>query len=291
MTMRDYKMVCPSYSMLVNGKPCEACSQGRYYNCYLKKCTKNSSIKSLVNTVEMYLHHKILRIYNNIDVFVSPSRFLKKKVEEMGLRGEIVHLANFVELNSYEPQYSASEDSIAYVGRLSVEKGVSTLIEAVKTLTVKLKIIGDGPLLPVLKRKIDAENITNVEFLGFCTSDVLKDEVSKSLFTVLPSECYENNPRSIIESFSLGKPAIGAKIGGIPELVRDNETGFTFTAGDSSDLREKIELLLSKRDLIQKMGKSARKFVETELNAERHYAQLMKIYEMAVNKNALRARH
>ena len=98
------------------------------------------------------------------------------------------------------------------------------------------------------------------------------------MFTVLPSECYENNPRSVLESFALGKPVIGARIGGVPELVKDNETGLTFEAGDAEDLRAKIEFLLNSPGRIVEMGKNARKFVEEELNAEKYYNKLVSIY-------------
>ena len=127
MTMHDYKLVCPTYSMLLDGEPCERCKDGKYYWCFLKNCTKSSYSKSLLNTLEMYLHHKILHIYDKIDLFISPSMFLKEKVEEMGFRGEIFHLPNFLELDDFFPCYEAKENSIVYVGRLSQEKGIASL--------------------------------------------------------------------------------------------------------------------------------------------------------------------
>jgi glycosyltransferase involved in cell wall biosynthesis len=105
------------------------------------------------------------------------------------------------------------------------------------------------------------------------------------MFLVIPSECYENNPRTVIEAFALGKPAVGARIGGIPELVRDWETGLTYTSGDVDDLHEKITLMLKDKDRISEMGRNARAFVEKELNAVVHYRNLMKIYERAMIKS------
>jgi glycosyltransferase involved in cell wall biosynthesis len=102
------------------------------------------------------------------------------------------------------------------------------------------------------------------------------------MFVVLPSEWYENNPRAIIEGFALGKPAVGSRIGGIPELVRDDETGFTFQAGDPEDLKKKILLLVKNPEKILLMGKRARSFVEQELNPEQHYEKLMEIYKQAM---------
>lgn len=288
MTMRDYKMVCPAYTMIANGEACERCTGGRYYHCGIHKCTKGSLFKSLVNVAEMYLHHRVLHIYDKIDLYISPSRFLKNKVEEMGLKGEVAYLPNCVDVNGFEPAYKWQERSIVYVGRISHEKGIETLIHAVKGIAgLKLKIIGDGPLKEALENMVRIENIGNVAFLGYRTGQDLHDEIRKSMFLVIPSEWYENNPRTVIEAFALGKPVVGARIGGIPELVKDLETGLTYTSGDVEDLKEKIELMLDAIDRIPEMGKLARAHVEQELNSEVHYHRLMELYHRAAEKAAM----
>jgi glycosyltransferase involved in cell wall biosynthesis len=289
MTMRDYKMVCPTYSMLTRGQVCERCKGGKFYHCGINRCTKRSLFKSLVNVAEMYLHHRILHIYDKIDLYISPSRFLKDKVEEMGLNGEVVYLPNCVDIDGFEPGYDWQEQSVVYVGRISHEKGIETLIDAVKEIKeIRLKIIGDGPIKRVLEEKISNEQISNVEFLGYRTGKALHDEIRRSMFLVIPSELYENNPRTVIEAFALGKPAVGARIGGIPELVRDWETGLTYVSGDVDDLRSKIQLMLDNKDRIPEMGQAARQYVEQELNSDVHYRNLMKIYEQAMAKAASR---
>jgi glycosyltransferase involved in cell wall biosynthesis len=284
MTMHDYKMVCASYSMLNNGNICELCKGERYYNCFFKSCVKRSKAKSLLNTIEMYLHHKILHIYELIDAFISPSRFLKSKLAEMGFKEKIVYLPNFVEVKDFEPQYDWRDNSIIYFGRLSKEKGLFALIDAVKDLDVRLNLVGDGPIKEDLKLKIRSEGIDNVYFLGHKKGKDLKNEIRKSVFVVVPSEWYENNPRSIIESFALGKPAVASRIGGIPELVKDNETGLTFEPRNAEDLRSKIKYLIDNPDKIVEMGKNARAFVEKELNAEKHYQRLMEIYNEVITE-------
>lgn len=284
MTMRDYKLVCPSYLMLSEGKPCERCKKGRYYFCLLRKCTKGSTIKSLVNTLEMYLHHRVLKIYDLIDIFISPSRFLMKKVEEMGFDGKIVYLPNFFDVENIQPSYNYEEESIVYFGRLSHEKGLETLIKAVKGLPIQLKIIGEGPIKEYLISIVKNEQINNMHFLGYKKGEELEKEIKKSMFVVLPSEWYENNPRSIIEAFAFGKPAIGARIGGIPELIRDGQTGCTFEAFNSYNLREKINLMIENKERLPELGRKARKFVEDELNPEKHYNSLIEIYRMAITK-------
>ncbi|MEO0224681.1 MAG: glycosyltransferase family 4 protein [candidate division WOR-3 bacterium] len=285
MTMHDYKLVCPSYTMLSKNRVCEKCKNGKYYWCFLKKCTKNSYSKSLINTIEMYLHHKILRIYDNIDIFISPSKFLLEKVRQMGFKKDVFLLPNFVWIDDFKPQYSFQEKTICYFGRLSFEKGLFTLIEAVKDLDIKLKIIGEGPLKKDLEFKVQNLKITNIEFLGHKTAEELKDEIKKTMFVVLPSEWYENNPRSVLEAFALGKPVVGSRIGGIPELVIDNYTGLTFEPKNVEDLRDKIVYLLKNTDKIIEFGKNARKFVEENHNPEKHYQELIKIYQIAIKKN------
>jgi glycosyltransferase involved in cell wall biosynthesis len=288
MTMHDYKLVCPSYSLYSNGKTCEKCQFGRYYNCIINRCTKSSVVKSLVNVAEMYLHHNILRIYDKIDIYISPSQFMKEKIKSMGFHGDVEYLPNCVDLNLFQAEYGWQENSIVYLGRLSQEKGVGTLIEAMKGLTnIRLKIIGDGPMKCDLHKKAHSEEISNIEFLGYKTGRLLHDEMRKSMFTVISSECFENNPRSVIEAFALGKPVVGARIGGIPELISDWETGLTYKSGDMKDLNQKIQIMLNYPDMIQAMGKKARDYVDNELNSNVHYKRLMQVYERALKKSVI----
>ncbi len=279
MTLHDYKMSCPAYSMLDDGKVCEACKGAKYYCCFLKTCVKNSKAKSLLNTIEMYLHHKILHIYDLVDVFISPSEFLKNKLEEMGFRGNIRHVSNFVNLDDFPPRYNCEENSFVYFGRLSKEKGLFILIEAVKNLDIKLKIIGEGPIEESLKSEVRTQKSDNIDFLGYKSGEELKNEIRKSMFVVLPSECYENNPRSIIEAFALGKPVIGSRIGGIPELVRDYVTGLLFEPGNPDDLRRCISYLKSNPDKIVEMGKNGRNLIEKEYNPDAYYQKLIALYD------------
>lgn len=285
MSLRDFKLVCPSYSMLANGKICEACKGKRYYQCFLNACVKDSRTKSLLNVTEMYLHHKILHIYDRIDIFIAPSLFLKKKIEDMGFKGVVMYLPNFINIQEYTPQYDWTERSIVYFGRLSHEKGLLTLIEAMKGLQdITLKIIGEGPQKKELCKKIERLGLYNIIMLGYLGGEYFKEEIRKSMFVVLPSECYENNPRSIIEGFALGKPAVGSRIGGIPELIKDGKTGLTFKMGDINELRSKIIYLTQNPAMISAMGKASRWFVENELTADKHYHKLMQIYEMAISR-------
>lgn len=285
MTLHDLKMVCGSYAMVADEKICEACKDGKHYNCFLKSCMKNSILKSLLTSIEMYLHHRILKIYNQVDIFISPSQFIMNKLTDMGFRGRIIYLANFVECKNFLPIYQSNERSIAYIGRLSRDKGLMTLVEAVKNIkNVTLKIIGTGPLKDELMRRVQAEHIKHVSLFGFKSGRELQDEIGKSMFVIVPSELYENSPMTVLESFAMGKPVIGSRIGGIPELIKDNVTGLTFEAGNKDDLCAKIQMLADDPESVTAMGQTARRLVEKEFSADNYYQKLIAIYNEAITK-------
>ncbi len=174
---------------------------------------------------------------------------------------------------------------LTHLERLSGEKGLFTLLEAVKGVDVRLKIIGDGPL----RKELEEKKGNNTYCMGYMPQQKLKKVVKDSMAMVIPSEWYENNPRSVLEAFALGKPIIGAKIGGIPELVKDKKTGFCFESGSVEDLRGKLtRFLLMPRREIQDMGRRAREFVEEEFNPEKHYQGLMEVYQIAMDRTHLK---
>ncbi len=288
MSLRDYKVVCGSYQMLSDGRPCEACAGGRHLQAALKRCVKDSLAASVLTTVEMTLHHRVLGLYGLVDVFVSPSAFLRDKVRQMGFAGRVVHLPNFVTgLERVRPQYGSTQPRLVFFGRLGREKGLATLLRAVQGLPVQLEVIGEGPLLEPLQAQARREGLAHVSFSGYLSGEALDRRVAAATAVVVPSEWYENNPRAVIEAFALGKPVIGARIGGIPELVRHGDTGLLFTPGDVQDLRAQVDALLSHPARAQEMGRRGRHLVETELSPERHLAGLMQVYAEAMGGRAV----
>lgn len=286
MSLRDYKVVCGSYQMLADDRPCEACRGGHHLQATLKRCVKDSLAASVLTTVEMTLHHRVLGLYGLVDVFISPSAFLKDKVREMGFPGEVVHLPNFVGgLEQVLPQYGSAAPRLVYSGRLGREKGLATLVRAVKGLPLRLEIIGEGPERGPLEALVRQQGLDNVAFAGYLSGDALQERVRAATAVVVPSQWYENNPRSVIEAFALGKPVIGARIGGIPELVRHGDTGLTFTPGDVQALRGCIDELLAHPTRAADMGRRGRELVETELSPARHYAGLMQVYARAIGRH------
>ena len=147
-------------------------------------------------------------------------------------------LCNFIDIEKCKkPTYTEREDYYCFIGRLSHEKGVKTLIEAASRLPYKLKIIGGGPLNEELRMR-NEELKGNLEFLGFKQWDEIKELVGSARFSVIPSEWYENNPLSVIEAQCLGTPVLGARIGGISELIREGVTGMCFESRNAQDLKK-----------------------------------------------------
>ena len=238
-TLHDYKLVCPSYSCLSQGKVCEECIGGNVHRVVDKRCMKGSRVASQLAYWEArYWSREKLEAYT--DAFVCPSSFMATKMEQGGFNPKKLNVVcNFVDPAKVE-DYSVVEERkpyYIYVGRLSEEKGVRTLLEAASQLPYTLKIAGGGPLADELKAKY--AGCKNVEFLGHLNAGQVRQYLSEAKFSVIPSEWYENNPLSVIESLCFGTPVVGARIGGIPELVSPS-TGFLFRSGDLDSLKKTI---------------------------------------------------
>jgi len=284
-TLHDYSLLCPNSIFFSKDKVCEACKGGRFYNAVLKKCRKDSYAASVVVMLEEYIH-RLLGLLKLVDIFIAPSEFLRNKMIEYGFPSDkVIHIPHFVSTKHIEPSLN-NNGYILYSGRLSYEKGLKTLVEALSLCdSVKLFIAGSGPLKAELETT--AKNIApkKVAFLGYLNRDRLQKVIDDAMFTVVPSEWYENFPYVILEAFASAKPVIGSRIGGIPELVRDGETGLLFEPGSTGDLAEKIQWMTDHPKERQEMGRRARELVEKECNPELHYEHLMGVYRMALRKH------
>lgn len=237
-TLHDYKLLCPRYDCLRNGNEvCEECFVDKH-KVLEYKCMKNSNLASMLAYKEgMKWSRKKLEGYT--DVFICPSQFMYNKMAQGGFdRKKMYTLCNFIDIERTRRDSYDKEDYYCFIGRLSFEKGIETLIEAARTLPYHLKIIGGGPLADILKEKAKGANI---EFTGYKEWPEIKEIVGKARFSVVPSEWYENNPLSVIEAQCLGTPVLGANIGGIPELIKEGVNGMCFESRNIMDLKNKIE--------------------------------------------------
>lgn len=284
MTLHDYKVVCPAYKLFVNGAVCEKCRGRRFFWCVLNKCVKGSRLKSLLCAIEVSCHR---RYYEMIDALVSPSRFLMAKITEMEFPTKRCrYLPNAVSLQGGPPRAVADPPQILCFGRLVEEKGINLLIEAMKGIQANCLIIGDGPRKEELNKLAARTPDARIQFMDHQPFFELEPIVRRAAMVIVPSIWYENSPFSIIESFSMGVPVIAARIGGIPELVIDGETGLLFTAGSSADLRAKIVLLLKDPELGSELARKARLHFERHFHPDLHYEKLLDLYRELIAANA-----
>ncbi len=186
---------------------------------------------------------------------------------------------NFVDVSDITPNFAVG-DYILYFGRLYRAKGIFTLIEAALPLKhVPLYIVGDGESMPEIQRILEQNECEHIHLLGFKQGDELHDLIQNSICMVLPSELYENCPMSILESYAYAKPAIGADIGGIPELIEDGVDGLLFPAGERDALRERLLWMFEHKNEVVEMGRAGRHKVETQFNADIHYEKIMNVYQ------------
>ena len=215
------------------------------------------------------------------------SEFIKGKHLEFypEMANKISVLYNFKDFKKRMPNEKLEAD-LVYFGRLSQEKGIMTLLHALKALpNILLKIIGTGPMNEEIKEFIVANKMDNVSVLGYYTGDILWSHVETSKFSIIPSECYENNPMTVIESLQLGTPVIGAKIGGIPEIVH-SEHGFIFNSGSVEDLKNTIERAFAlNTDDYKEMQINGINFALNKLAVKEHYKALMDIYKNTIQKH------
>jgi len=278
MTAHDLKIVCPNNKMLTARGICEKCKIGKYYQVILNRCVQNSLAASSIISVESYLHRWLDSYRKNIDRFVVPSRFYIDKFVEWGWSRELfTYIPNFVDVGDFKPLYKPG-NYFVYFGRLSFEKGVATLVRAAALADVPLKLVGTGPAESDLKA-LALELGAPVEFVGYKTGPDLHQVVRESRATVLPSEWYENAPISMLESFALGKPAIGARIGGIPEMVQQHKTGWLFESGNVEELAAVLAEVAKTPDRdVEQFGRNAQNLVKTEFNRERYVQSTLEIY-------------
>ena len=245
-TLHDYKLLCPRYDCLRNGKPCEKCFGGAKRNVLTHKCMKGSLPASVVAWLEAIKWNRA-RLEKDTDVFVCPSEFMATKMKEGGFKADKVRvLNNFldpVKLRQYQSMDSPREDYYCFVGRLSPEKGIEDLLDVASRLPYKLKVAGSGTLEPAMRIKYADKD--NIEFLGMIDAEHVARLLSGARLSVAPSQWYENNPLSVVESLCAGTPVAGSNMGGIPELL-DASNGIVFQPFDKETLANAITMSMTR---------------------------------------------
>ena len=269
-TLHDYKLLCPRYDCLRDGASCRLCFSDKTY--VLKyKCMKRSLFASVLAYLEAKKWNRE-RLEKYTDAFICPSEFMKYQMLNGGFnKDKLVVLPNFASIRKSNLINYKRENYYCYVGRISKEKGIETLLQVAQEIPYPLKIAGKGPLFNDLQSCYASDK---VEFLAYLNRDEVESLVENACFSVIPSEWYENNPLSGIESLCLGTPVLGADIGGIPEMIEENRNGLLFESGNKEDLKNKIDkmyhITFDYADIVQKAQKN--------YSPQNYYTPLMNIY-------------
>jgi len=292
MTLHDYKLICPNYSLFDGTAYCYRCRGRRFYRAAATRCHEGSFAKSLLLSVEAYWQ-KRTRVYDGVRFFLAPSRYIRDAFIAEGFSADrVVHLAPFVPED--DPAMDSSSGAsvldalpkkyIVYFGRLSPEKGLVMLLDAVaRLMRVPLVVCGDGPLRSALEERA-REAKSRVQFTGYLEKPVLRAVVGRANAVVLPSESPENAPYTVLEAMAMGVPVIVSNMGGLPELV-GRGGGVVFTVGDAADLAAKIYEFWEDGSLAGEIGRCGRRVVTEQLTEKRHVDDLVRIYEKAGGAN------
>lgn len=285
-TVHDYRLLCPVNTFIdKDGNLCERCKDKHYFHCLQKKCSDGKTSQSAMVMLEAYYWKYFMNPIKYIDHFIFVSNFSKNKHLEFSrnFKERNTQIYNFTNYSNHN-EIAQKGDYFLYFGRLSVEKGIETLLKVFsRKRELKLKIAGTGPL-KVFVEKYSSIN-SNIEYEGFKSGKELESLIKNSSFVIIPSECYENNPLALVEAYNFGKPIIGAEIAGIPELVNHAKNGFLFKSGNDDSLEYMVDVSSKiNGDEYASFSKSVKEFANENFSCESHYLKLLKVYTDAIEK-------
>jgi glycosyltransferase involved in cell wall biosynthesis len=279
-TLHNFRLLCPAWALVRNGEVCEECVDRGLWRGVLHGCYRDSHLMTAAVALMLQVHRYRGTWNEQVDGYVALSDFARSKFIEGGLPARKVHVKpNFVFPDPGEREKPG--DYALFVGRLSPEKGVSTLLAAWEILRnrIPLMIVGEGPLRASLEAEAVARKLGDVTFKGWLPAEQARVAMKNASFTITPSICYEGFGMSIVESFACGTPVLCSCLGGMQEIVDNHRTGLHFVAGDADDLAAKVEWAWAHPSQLADMGREARWQYENSYTAQGNYTRLMQIYE------------
>lgn len=282
-TLHNYRIICPGALLMRQGRVCEICIKHSAYRALRYKCYRNSFWGTL-SVARMVQTHRVRKTWHTkVHAFIALSEFARNIFTKEGLPSSKIFVKpNFVPNSLSDIAAPKTREGALFVGRISEEKGILTLLRAWQNNSIMpLRIAGTGPLYEQCREK----HIETVEFLGWQTSQQVNDEMNNAAFIVMPSEWYEGFPMVLVEAFAHGLPVIASRLGALAEIISDGATGLLFEPGNANDLAAKVHWMLSHSDERQRMGQNARLEYLTKYTPERNYQMLMDIYERVLEKH------
>jgi glycosyltransferase involved in cell wall biosynthesis len=287
-TLHNYRLLCPAATFLRHGKVCEAClGRNSAWPGVVHGCYRGSRAATAAAAAMLAVHRGMGSWQTKVDVYIALSEFGRRKFIEGGLPAErIVVKPNFV-AGDQVPKAQPG-DYVLFVGRLSEEKGPQLLLSAWRSMHTKipLRIAGDGPLLEKLSGAIRDLSLSQIELLGNCPPDAVRELMQGARFLVFPSLWYEPFGMTIVEAYACGLPVVASQIGSMAEIVRDRATGLHFEPGNAADLAAKIEWAWNHPEDLVRMSQAARAEYEAKYQPSTNYEMLMDIYRGAMARHA-----
>jgi glycosyltransferase involved in cell wall biosynthesis len=279
--LHDYRLACPNATLLIDATAatCEACSGGRFYQATRIACKKRSRLASLMASVEAYVH-RWLGVRSMVDRFVAPSRFLLEKLVTMGAieSSRITHLPYPVQVPQ---EFAPGGGYLLFAGRVTAIKGVEFLFDAIEQAP-EVRLVVAGPADPALKLRLQSLP-PNIEYVGVRSGPDVARLMAGASAVAVPSLWYENQPYSILEAFAAGRPVVTSRLGGMAELVGDDERGLLVEPGNAAQLRDAARRLLSDAALARALGEKARAYVGREHTPKVHYDRLLAIFRHVID--------
>lgn len=279
-TLHDYILTCPNHDHLRADSVCIKCADGNNFHALINRCKKGSFGASLIAALES-TYYNPEKLLNMVNKFICPSRFMADFLIDSGFPpGRVINIPNFLPPTKVE---SCGQDYFLYIGRLSGEKGIDILLEAMSIIGEgRLIIAGDGPYDEKLLQRAKNLGLNNVEFVGRKKPESILELLSECLAVILPSICLENLPFSVMESMVAGKPVIGSRIGGIPEMIEHGNNGLLFKPGSSVELADCMNRLLADPESARRMGEKGREKTLLLYSPEKHYEKVISLYSNAI---------
>lgn len=288
-TLHNYRLVCPAATFFRDGHVCEDClGKTPPWPGVMHACYRGSRSQTAVVAAMLTVHRALKTWREQVDCYITMTDFTRRKLIAGGLPAEKVAVKpNFVHP---DPGMKDGHGCYAlFVGRLSPEKGLRTLLQAWQGIRdIPLKIVGDGPLLDEVRSVMQAQQLRGVEVLGTRTRQEVMDLMHGASFLVFPSEWYECFPVTLAEAFACGLPVVASSLGVMAEIVEDGRTGLHFKPGDPEDLAAKVEWAWGHPCEMTVMGREARHEYEQKYTAERNYQQLTEVYQMVIDSHSQR---
>ncbi len=287
-TIHNFRLLCPNGLFYTRGRICERCKLGNTLHAARWRCYRDSYALSGLYALSVGLHRR-LGTFARIDRFVALTRFAADKLVEGGVARpeQISVLGNFLPDPLPEP-LGTRRPWVVFMGRLSAEKGLDTLVEAAARVPeLQFKIVGDGPERGRVEGR--TRGLANVEVVGHVAGPAKWEWLRQARAVVVPSLWYEHFPYSILEAMSCATPVVASRLGSLPELVEDGVSGLLFEPGRSEDLARKLSWCVD-ANRAAALGQAARRTVEERWSATRHHDELMRIYALTIERSSSEAR-